>query len=71
MDGIIFSVFPNYKEGQPLRVDVLLSKSTRVMEVNLDKVELRIGALEATLRPKSVATTDAGPYFFKFIEPVK
>jgi hypothetical protein len=67
-DGMTISVFPEYKEGRPLRVYVLLGRTTKAIEVNPDKVQLRIGTSTAAFWPTKVDVQDAAPVFYKSID---
>ena len=67
VSGVTLLVFPKYKEGDSLRVYILLRRSAKAVGLDPDKVELRVGNSVPAVRPISVEAKDAGPYFFKSI----
>jgi len=68
VDGITLSIFPRYEVGRPLRVYVLLGRTSMTAEINPQKLELRFGDAVAAVRPTTTNAKDAGPYFFKSID---
>src|SRR5690242_16859545 len=59
------SVFPAYKEAEPLRINVMIRGSSGV-QLEGDKAELHAGS-GTSLLPEKVDVRDAGPYFYKTI----
>lgn len=64
------SVLPDYKEGQPLAVYVLLGRTTRAVELDPHKFEVHYGTSAVAHRPSTVTMKEAGPNFLKSIRYV-
>lgn len=67
--GIILSVLPSQKEGQPLSVYLLISKSTFNVTIDPEKLGIRFEKGEI-VRPATTTMKDAGPNFLKSINYV-
>jgi len=67
IEGITLSVLPRYKEGQPLAVYVLLGRTSKTVELDPKKFEVRFGAAAVGEHPATTTVKDAGPYFLKSI----
>lgn len=61
------SVLPRYEEEKPLLVHLLIRGSSGV-ELNAERVELRVGSSKSAVQPRKVEVSDARPYFYKSIE---
>jgi hypothetical protein len=70
IEGITLSVLPRYKEGQPLAVYVLLGRTSKTVELDPKKFEVRFGSAAVGEHPATTNVKDAGPYFFKSIDYV-
>jgi hypothetical protein len=66
--GITISVFPTYDAKRPLRVSVLLGRTSKTADLDPEKVEIRFGDNATAVRPEITSMRDAGPYFFKSID---
>ena len=68
VDGITLSVYPTYDAEHPLRVYVLLGRTSKTVGLDSEKVEVRYGDNAAGIRPATTSVKDAGPYVFKSID---
>jgi hypothetical protein len=62
--GVALSVFPSYEEGQPLRIYVLLGKTSKSVDANYNMIEVKSGDGILSARPVTIEAKSAGPYFF-------
>jgi hypothetical protein len=69
IDGISLSVFPTYDAGR-LSVYVLFRRSTKTVDLDPDKLEVRFDDDAAGVGPEKTTVKAAGPYFFKSIDYV-
>lgn len=66
--GITLLVFPRYEAGRPLRIYVLLGRTSMTAEVDPQMLELRFGEDSAVARPITTSVKQAGHYFFRSID---
>jgi len=64
--GIEISVIPTYEKGHPLRIYVLLGKTSKMVEINPEMFEVRSGG--RTAQPATTVVKGAGPYFLQSID---
>lgn len=67
IDEVTLSVLPHYEKDQPLRIYVHLSRTQRTIEVDPNKIEVRVDTSDTAFSPEKVEARDGGPYFFKSI----
>ena len=70
VDGITLSVYPKYDNEHPFRVYVLLGRTSKMVGIDPDKLEVRFSDGAASVRPSTSSVEDAGPYAFKSINYV-
>ena len=70
VDGITLSVYPKYDTGHPFRVYVLLGRTSKAVDIDPDKLEVRFSDGATGVRPSTSSVEDAGPYAFKSIDYV-
>lgn len=67
LDGTAISVFPRYEKGSPFGLYVLLGRTSRSVELDPEKMELRTPDGKVGVRAATTDTKAAGPYFFRSI----
>ena len=68
VDGITLSLFPKYDPGRPLSVYILLGRTSKTVEIDPEKIEVRFDDGAGSVRPETSGVKDAGPYYSKKID---
>src|SRR6266568_953100 len=67
IEGITVSVVPQSKNSQPPSVYVLIGQTSKAVELDPNRFEVRYGIAAVADRPATLTMKNAGPYFLKSI----